>query len=111
LSNAHHPQTDGQSEWANHTIEDVLCAYVSPLQNDWDEYLIIAELTYYNIVQASTGFTPFCLNHGRRLHTPLSFLMGNSNPSEKDNNPAANDFVGRFSDNLACTKDALHRAQ
>jgi len=62
-------------------------------------------------VQASTGFTPFCRNHGRHPHTPLSLLMRSNSPSDKDNNPAANDFVGRFSENLARAKDALHRAQ
>jgi len=53
----------------------------------------------------------FYPNHGRHPHTPLPLLMGNSSPSGKDNNPAANDFVGRFSENLARAKDALHRAQ
>jgi len=91
-------------------MEDMLRAYVS-FQNDWDEYLIPAGFAYNNSVQASTGFTPFYLNHGRHPHTPLSLLMGDNSPSDKDNNPAANEFVGRFSENLARAKDALHRAQ
>jgi len=92
LSTAHHPQPDGQTERAKRTIEDMLRAYVSPFQNDWDKYLILAEFAYNNSVQASTGFTPFYLNHGRHPHTLLSSLMGSNILSDKDNNPAANDL-------------------
>jgi len=61
MSTSHHPQTDGQTECANRTIEDMLRAYVAPHQSDWDEHLITAEFAYNNSVQASTGFTPFYL--------------------------------------------------
>ena len=74
MSTSHHPQTDGQTERANRTIEDMLRAYVAPHQSDWDEHLIAAEFAYNNSVQASTGSTPFYLNHGRHPHTPLSLL-------------------------------------
>jgi len=74
MSTSHHPQTDGQTERANCTIEDMLRAYVAPHQSDWDEHLIAAEFAYNNSVQGSTGFTPFYLNHGRHPHTPLSLL-------------------------------------
>jgi len=111
MSTSHHPQTDGQTERANCTIEDMLRAYVAPHQSDWDEHLIAAEFAYNNSVQASTGFTPFYLNHGRHPHTPLSLAVADNQPRTRDNNPAANDFVGRFKSELACVKDALHRAQ
>ena len=39
LSSAYHPQTDGQTERAHCTLEEMLRAYVSPDQSDWDEYL------------------------------------------------------------------------
>jgi len=111
MSTSHHPQTDGQTERANRTIEDMLRAYVAPHQSDWDEHLIAAEFAYNNSVQASTGYTPFYLNHGRHPHTPLSLAVADNQPRTHDNNPAANDFVGRFKSELACAKDALHRAQ
>ena len=70
-----------------------------------------AEFAYNNSVQASTGFTPFYLNHGRHPHTPLSLTIAQLQPSTKDTNPAALDFVGRFQASLSKAKDALHRAQ
>ena len=112
MSTSHHPQTDGQTERANRMIEDMLKAYVAPHQSDWDEHLIAAEFAYNNSVQASTGFTPFYLIHGcRHPHTPLSLAVADNQPRTRDNNPAANDFAGRFKSELACAKDALHHAQ
>jgi len=40
ISSSRHPETNGQTERARRTIEDMLRAYVSPLDNDWDEYLV-----------------------------------------------------------------------
>ena len=89
MSTSHHPQTDGQTERANRTIEDTLRAYVAPHQSDWDKHLIAAEFAYNNSVQASTGSTPFYLNHGRHPHTPLSLAVADNQPRTRDNNPAA----------------------
>ena len=101
MSTAHHPQTDGQSERANRTVEDMLRAYVAPYQQDWDEHLVAAEFAYNNSIQARTGFTPFYLTQGRHPHTPLSLLVANSCPSPHDVKPAANDFHGRFHTSLS----------
>lgn len=68
MSTAFHPQTDGQTERANRTIEDILRAYVSIRQTDWDLLLTPVEFAYNNSVQTSTGHTPFYL--GTHIHTP-----------------------------------------
>ena len=61
MSTAYHPlrQTDGQTERANRTLEDMLRAYVNEKQNDWDQHLTAIEIAYNNSKQASTGFSPF----------------------------------------------------
>jgi hypothetical protein len=64
MSTAFHPQTDGQTEHMNRTLEQMLRNYVSYEQDDWDHYLIYAEFTYNNAVQSSTGLSPFRLLHG-----------------------------------------------
>jgi hypothetical protein len=64
MSTAYHPQTDGQTERSNRTLEEILRHYVSAKQNDWDEHLTAAEIAVNSSVQASTGFTPYYLNYG-----------------------------------------------
>ena len=39
MSPGFHPQTDGQTERANRSIEEMLRAYVGKRQNDWDDRL------------------------------------------------------------------------
>ena len=61
LSSAYHPQTDGQTERTNRTLEEMLRAYVQPDQNDWDEHLACAEFAINNSWQESVKNTPFFL--------------------------------------------------
>ena len=43
MSTSFHPQTDGQTERANRTLEDMLRHYINPSQNDWDQHLAAIE--------------------------------------------------------------------
>ena len=65
MSTAYHPQTDGQTERANRTLEEMLRSYVNITQSDWDEHLSVLEMAYNNSKQISTGFSPFYLNTGQ----------------------------------------------
>ena len=71
LSTAFHPQTDGQTERQNSTIEAYLQAFVNFKQNDWARLLPMAEFAYNNAKNASTGYTPFELNY--RYHPWVSY--------------------------------------
>jgi hypothetical protein len=75
MSTAYHPQTDGQTERSNRTLEDILRHYVSAEQDDWDEHLTAAEIAVNSSVQAATGFSPYYLNFGDHpvfpTHVPL----------------------------------------
>jgi len=64
LSMAFHPQTDGQMERTNSTLEQYLRAYVNYEQDDWKELLPMAEFAYNNGYQESTKHTPFFANYG-----------------------------------------------
>uniref|UniRef100_A0A803TGX1 Gypsy retrotransposon integrase-like protein 1 n=1 Tax=Anolis carolinensis TaxID=28377 RepID=A0A803TGX1_ANOCA len=63
LSSAHHPQTDGQTERTNATLEQYLRCYVNYQQDNWASLLPLSEFAYNNGVQASTKETPFFANY------------------------------------------------
>ncbi len=87
MSTSFHPQSDGQTEKANQTLEDMIRAYVNPVHDDWDIYLPLVEIAYNSSVQASTGYSPFYLSSGREFPTFLSRAMekiaGSSTPAAK----------------------------
>ena len=64
FSTAYHPQTDGQSERANRTIEQMLRPFVRSTSMEWDVVLPLLEFSYNNSISPSTGFSPFFLNYG-----------------------------------------------
>lgn len=72
FSTAYHPQTDGQTERANRTIQEYLRHYVGEKQTEWDQFLTAAEFTYNNTVHSSTKYTPFQLVYGLHPNTPLT---------------------------------------
>jgi hypothetical protein len=76
MSTPFHPQTDGQTERANRTIEQMLRAYVGTELNDWCRFLPAIEFAINDAKQASTGFSPFFLNSGQDPMTPVRLPEG-----------------------------------
>ena len=74
MSSGFHPQTDGQTERANRSIEEMMRAYVGRKQNDWDERLGMMEYASNNAVHSSSGYTPFYLCYGRHPLSPIQLL-------------------------------------
>jgi hypothetical protein len=75
MSSAYHPQSDGQTERMNRTLEDMLRHYVSPSQTDWAAHLDVAEFAYNNARQESTQETPFYLNYGFHPLSPIDLML------------------------------------
>jgi len=73
-STAFHPQTDGQTERMNRVLQEMLRNYVSPLHDDWDEYLDLAEFAYNNAYHESIKTTPFRLTYGFDPRSPLASM-------------------------------------
>jgi len=71
LSTAFHPQTNGQTEWRNQTMEEYLRAFCNYEQDNWVELLPLAEFAYNNSVHHSTRMTPFWANY--HYHPPMQF--------------------------------------
>ena len=64
-SSAFHPQTDGQTERQNQTLEQYLRTFVNYQQDDWAQWLIVAAFAYNNSVHTTTGVSPFFAAYGR----------------------------------------------
>jgi hypothetical protein len=64
MSTAYHPQTDGQTERLNQTLEQYLRCYVNYRQNNWVELLPIAQYAYNSAVTESTKMSPYMANYG-----------------------------------------------
>lgn len=64
LSTAFHPETDGQTERLNATLEQYLRAFVSYQQDDWSRWLPLAEFALNNQESETTKTTPFMANYG-----------------------------------------------
>ncbi len=64
LSTTFHPQTDGQTERQNSTIELYLRAFINWEQDNWARLLLMAEFAYNNAKNVSLDHTPFELNCG-----------------------------------------------
>ncbi|KAJ9515361.1 hypothetical protein QJQ45_006622 [Haematococcus lacustris] len=109
MSTANHPQTDGQTERANRTLEDMLRNFVSPHHDDWDQHLTAAEFAYNASVQASTGYSPFRLNSGQEPYTPLTLAA--PHVSEPGDNESAAAYVHRMAADLASATHHLVKAQ
>ncbi|QRW21775.1 integrase core domain protein [Rhizoctonia solani] len=64
FSLAYHPQSNGQTEQVNPSIEHFLRAYSGINQRDWTKWLPMAEFAYNNAVHNSTGKTLFKALYG-----------------------------------------------
>ncbi|KFY97961.1 hypothetical protein V498_01758 [Pseudogymnoascus sp. VKM F-4517 (FW-2822)] len=61
LSTAFRPQTDGQTEQQNQTLEHYLRSYCNYSQDDWAAKLALTEFSYNNSTHNTTGKAPFYL--------------------------------------------------
>jgi hypothetical protein len=81
LSSAYHPQTNGQTERTNQTLEQYLRNYVNFRQDDWVRWLPIAQLAYNTATSESTGTSPFFANYGFETDNIRSAMDTSNNPA------------------------------
>ena len=74
-STAYHPQTGGQTERINRTLEDLRRAYVNPSFTDWDVHLPCCEFAIKNSSNESIRNTPFHVKYGRHPRSPIEFAF------------------------------------
>ncbi|KAJ8502741.1 hypothetical protein ONZ45_g11483 [Pleurotus djamor] len=103
-SSAYHPQTDGLTERTNQTLETYLRAYCSYQQDDWVDYLPLAEFAFNNLINSSTNTTPFFANYA--FHPKFEPKL-----SELHTVPAADDLANRLAHIHAELRAELEHAQ
>ena len=64
MSTAFHPQMDGATEQANHSIGQILRMIINDHQKNWEDKGPMVEFALNSSVSATTGFAPFKLNQG-----------------------------------------------
>jgi len=76
MSMAYHPQSDGQAEKANGTLETFLKAYIAQLKSpeQWSHLLPLAEFTYNAAKYKAIGMSSFEADIGYIPRLPLDLL-------------------------------------
>jgi hypothetical protein len=62
---AYRPSTNGQTERINQEVKQYLQIFVNDRQDNWADWLALAEFSYNNRVSSSTRVTPFMADTGR----------------------------------------------
>jgi hypothetical protein len=106
MSSSHHPQTDGQTERTNRTMEEMLRHFVNYRQNNWDEVLPALEHAYNNSVNATTRQVPFELLYGQKPLEFKDFLL----PSPTTTVESVTDSVSRKESLVADASKSIAQA-
>jgi len=104
LSIAYHPQTDRQIERINQELEQYLRVFINHRQEQWPDWLGMAEFTYNNKIYAATKILPFKANYGQDPR------MG-SERRRKERYKVAGRFVKRIKKIQEKAKAVLEKAQ
>ena len=63
LSSGFHPESNGQTERVNQTLEQYLRCFINFEQNNWVDLLPLAEFSYNNTIHTSINQSPFFANY------------------------------------------------
>jgi hypothetical protein len=80
-SSAYYSKTNGQTKRINAIFEQYLKTYMNFRQNDWVDWLPLAEFASNNAVSETTGFFLFFANYG--FNSKLGFEFRSPCSSDK----------------------------
>ena len=107
VSTAFHPETDGQTERVNQTLEQYIRSYCSYQQDDWVELLPLAEYAYNTGTSESTRVSPFEINYGFNPQTNWSGAVSEGQGIHPSSELMVKDWEGTWAE----IRDTLRRAQ
>jgi hypothetical protein len=95
FSSAYHPQTDGQTEVVNRTIEMYLRCFTSSYPKQWVKWLPWVEFCYNTSFHSATKHSPFEVVYGRPPPSLLSYIPGTTQVAAVEGTLVARDAVLR----------------
>ncbi|MCH79873.1 retrotransposon protein [Trifolium medium] len=78
MSSSYHPQTDGQTEVMNRTVEQYLHAFVHEKLSQWFSLLPWAEYRYNTSIHAASCLSPFQVMFGKVVPSIPAYITGTS---------------------------------
>ena len=103
ISSAYHPQTDGQSERTNQTLETILRIYCNHQQDNWADWLKIAQYVINCCPSSTTKKPPYELWMG--------FIPRTHQPTRIGNVPALEERKSRLLQACNDAQEAISKAQ
>ena len=107
LSTAFHPQTDGQTERSNQSLEAYLRHYVNYAQDNWVSLLPMAQIALNNNASETTGQTPFFANHGKDPNLFMEPRLGPQTDRALANSGSLTDIHAAMRRAIAKSQSAL----
>ena len=103
LSTAHHPQTNGQTEWMNCDLQQYLHIFTAEKQDEWADWITLAQFSYNTKKQSSILKSPFEVTH---TYSPRIGIEKRSTKA-----PATDFLAEGISNTLESVKQNLKQAQ
>lgn len=104
FSTAYHPETDGQTEHTNQTLEGYIRLYCNYQQDNWPDLLPIAEFAYNNAPHSSTQVSPFFANYGYNPKATLTLDVSVRDPNAHDFSRSLSELHDYCREQLAVTQ-------
>jgi len=105
ISTAYHPQTDGQSERTNQTVEVMLRCLCTDYGLDWAEKLSRVQFALNSNLSEATQFSPAHLMLGYQPRNVMDVFAQSNTPLPP--NPSANDMLESMQKDLDLARDRI----
>uniref|UniRef100_A0A2N9IF31 Integrase catalytic domain-containing protein n=1 Tax=Fagus sylvatica TaxID=28930 RepID=A0A2N9IF31_FAGSY len=108
MSSSYHPQTDGQTEVVNRSLEQYLRAFAGDKPSLWVHWLPMAEFWFNTNYHTSTKMTPFEALYGYEPPTVMDYIPGTTKVAAVDDYlHQQQGIIGLLKENLLSAKSRM----
>lgn len=90
-------------ERADQTIQNMLTAFINPMQRDWDVFVSIVMMAYRSSVQESTKVSPSYMMLGREISLPIDIVFGEIQQGAPRD--LKSDYAYQLAEQMKCVHD------